>query len=200
MTQCCPNSLSSPKLTTFFKDVKETKKTDVALITGCVALLIIGAAASCGAFNFIGTTNAAYLSYGMYAGSAIFLLAEVGKVASGYCPKICGNNTTRFVSPVPSGYVAPEDRYLAPEDRAEALDAEDVTDLKEAAKEFADTNEMYDYLSYIIDNKQFQKNPLAYMKAWEKQRGDTEECRAIEDPARLFLNEEVRALYGLAKA
>src|ERR1700722_10574323 len=59
--------------------IMKSKWTDVVLITGFVALLIIGIAASAGAFSAIGTTNAAYLSYGMYAGAALLLVAEIVK-------------------------------------------------------------------------------------------------------------------------
>ncbi len=45
-----------------------------------MALLIIGFAATAGAFNFMGTTNAAYLSYGCYAGAGAGFIAEIVKL------------------------------------------------------------------------------------------------------------------------
>jgi len=71
---------TNPNSSSFWDKVIKSKWTDAALITGFVALLIIGIAASTGAFNAIGTTNAAYLSYGMYAGAALLLAAQIAKL------------------------------------------------------------------------------------------------------------------------
>lgn len=59
--------------------ILESKWTDAVLITGFVALLIIGIVPLTGALNAIGITNASYLSYGMYVGSALFLTAAIIK-------------------------------------------------------------------------------------------------------------------------
>ena len=78
---------TSPAPSSCFQTVKESKITDAVLITGLVALLIIGILASTGVFQFMGTTNAAYLSYGMYGGATLFLIAEIVKLAINYCSK-----------------------------------------------------------------------------------------------------------------
>jgi len=62
-----------------------SKWTDVALITAFAVLLTIGILASTGALNSIGTTNVMYLFYGMYAGAALFLTAEIVKVVVLQC-------------------------------------------------------------------------------------------------------------------
>lgn len=194
MSYCLPACLSSPKLTAFFKDVKETKKTDVALITGCVALLIIGIAASCGAFNFIGTTNAAYLSYGMYAGAALCLLTEVGKVASHYCPK-SSSHPKKFDSHLPD-----EDEYPFV-NSIDPLNEGNLAYLKGEAKKFADTagelsEDLYSYLIQIINDQKFQKDPQAYLQELKLKRDDIEEeRRAIEDPARKLLFSLLNKIY-----
>jgi hypothetical protein len=64
-----------------FQKIMKSKWTDVALLTGFAALFIIAILASTGVFNFMGTTNAAYLSHGMYGGAALFIIAEIIKVA-----------------------------------------------------------------------------------------------------------------------
>jgi hypothetical protein len=70
-----------------FQTLKGSKITDAVLVTSFVALLIIGVLASTGIFQFMGTANAAYLSYGMYAGAALFIIAEVIKVFVNYSKK-----------------------------------------------------------------------------------------------------------------
>jgi hypothetical protein len=61
--------------------IRESKYTDALLVTSFVAFLILGILATTGIFQCLGTTNAAYLSYGMYAGAALFLIAEIIKLA-----------------------------------------------------------------------------------------------------------------------
>jgi hypothetical protein len=72
---------------------KESIWIDVALVTGFLALLAIGNLASAGVLHSIGAANAAYLSYGMYGGAALLLIAEVVKVAINRCKKTNGANS-----------------------------------------------------------------------------------------------------------
>jgi hypothetical protein len=60
----------------------ESKWSDAALLITSCALLVIGILATCQIFNSIGTTNALYLSYGAYAGSACLFIAEMIKIAA----------------------------------------------------------------------------------------------------------------------
>jgi hypothetical protein len=60
----------------------ESKWSDAALLITSCALLVIGILATCQIFNCIGTTNALYLSYGAYAGSACLFIAEMIKIAA----------------------------------------------------------------------------------------------------------------------
>lgn len=56
-------------------------KTDVILLSIGVVLLTIAILASQSTvFHFVGTTNAIYLSYGMFAGAALFFGAEGIKI------------------------------------------------------------------------------------------------------------------------
>lgn len=88
MSETPPLSGTNPNPNSCWTRVIESKLIDAALITGFVALLAIGISASTGAFNAVGTTNAAYLSYGMYGGAVLFLIAEVIKIVVKYCQKI----------------------------------------------------------------------------------------------------------------
>lgn len=88
MSETSALSSTNPNSSSCWSKVIESKWTDAALISSVVALLIIGLAASTGAFNAIGTTNAAYLSYGMYGGAALFLITEVIKIVVKYCQRI----------------------------------------------------------------------------------------------------------------
>jgi len=67
--------------------VKESKWPEAILIVSGIACVIIGALASAGIFNSIGTLNAAYLSYGMYGTAALFLLGGVIKIVLSACVK-----------------------------------------------------------------------------------------------------------------
>lgn len=69
----------------YFQYIKESKWTDIVLITSCVAFLIIGILASTGLLDSMGTTNASSFSYGMYTGAALFCMAEVIKIALNCC-------------------------------------------------------------------------------------------------------------------
>jgi len=84
--------------TTCLQKVQESKWTDAALIISSAALLVIGILASIGVFNFIGTANAAYLSYGMYGGTALFFIIEIIRRAIYPCPEIHKN--LEFQAPV----------------------------------------------------------------------------------------------------
>ncbi len=84
-------------LASCFQAVKESKRIDTVLITGFVALLVIGILASTGVFNFMGTKNAAYLSYGMYGGAALFLIAEMIKLAIHCCKRTNHGPITKIV-------------------------------------------------------------------------------------------------------
>lgn len=72
---------SSPSPSYYLLQAEISRCTDVILLTGSLALLTIGILASIGQFNFIGTTNAAYLSYGMYSSAALFLIIEIVKTS-----------------------------------------------------------------------------------------------------------------------
>ena len=89
----------------------KSRWTDAALITGCAALLIIGIFASVGVFNFIGTTNAAYLSYGMYAGAALFLIIEIVKVVLN---RLRGTANSGVLQCVPADYKSPTVKHSEP--------------------------------------------------------------------------------------
>ncbi len=58
---------------------------DIALILGGIACLTIAVLATTGCFNAMGSVNATYLSYGLYGGAAIALIALVAKIAIGDC-------------------------------------------------------------------------------------------------------------------
>lgn len=177
-----------------------------------MALLIIGIAASTGAFNAIGTTNAAHLSYGMYAGAALLLAIEIAKLVRNYCfkdshsddshnqgaPRLGSENnpksTPKFRGPVPHDYVSP------PVKRSEPLSQGAIQNLKEQAATYASvharlnpgatmeqvTEQLIVYMLTIIDDKEFQKDPTAYMEAWIKERGSQENHISPDDDARKF--------------
>jgi|GEM_PF-5808479 len=58
---------------------------DIALSVSCVACLTIGALATLGYLDAIGTTKASYLSYGMYGAAALAFLVEIANLA--VCPR-----------------------------------------------------------------------------------------------------------------
>jgi hypothetical protein len=60
-------------------NIVKSKWTDVALIASTIVFLLIGILASSGIFNSIGSSQAAYLSYGMYGGAAVLFVAEIIK-------------------------------------------------------------------------------------------------------------------------
>jgi len=184
-----------------FQRIIESKWSDVALIAGCAALLVIGILASTGIFNLIGTTNAAHLSYGMYAGATLFLLAEIAKIAIKYARQnyshAAGPTPTdkdpliSFPRPVPKNYTSPSKKQSVclTQEEIQSLKTQAIPyanthyypdlDLKspnpnglgiisDASAESIETAQKYQlgYILYIIDDKDFQKDPVAYMKAW----------------------------------
>ena len=79
-----------------------------ALITGTAALLVIGLLAHFGFFNAMGTTNAAYLSYGMYGGAALLALIEIVNIAlKCFSPSIAPPITRKNVTSSIQQYTAP---------------------------------------------------------------------------------------------
>jgi hypothetical protein len=168
--------------------IMESRWTDVALLTSFAAFFVIGILASSGVFNSIGAANAVYLSYGMYASSALFLSAEIVKIAiKRHSTPNTTNNVIKSVNP---------------------LSQEEVQNLKREAKVYAQNkyrifvdptpekiekaqNKLYDYLINIIDKAHFQKNPVGYMTTWREERGGTEEFRYPEDTAHLFFVQAV---------
>jgi type II secretory pathway pseudopilin PulG len=99
--------------------INQSKWTDIILAICCVAFLIIAILATVGVFNFMGTINAAYLSYTMYAGAVLFALAEVANLAIKY-----GCSQTRK-----------SDGSLLT--RNSPLSDKEIQELKEQAKKFA---------------------------------------------------------------
>lgn len=178
--------------------IKDSKWTDVALITGFAAILIIGILSSAGVFNFIGTTHAAYLSYGMYGGAALFLIAEIIKVV---LKRSSTPNTTRNIVKNAAPLTQEEvhnlktqaklcaqngyrifDRKWKPNPNGSGLTSVDPTS-EETQKA---QNELFDYLVKIIDKADFRRNPVGHMVTWKQKRGGSEEYRYPEDTAQAF--------------
>jgi hypothetical protein len=65
-----------------FQRMTPPKLSDVVLITGCVALLIIGILASTDSLHFMSNTEAMWLSYGMYGGALLLFIAEIVKITA----------------------------------------------------------------------------------------------------------------------
>jgi hypothetical protein len=129
----------------------KSKWTDAALITGFVALLIIGILASTGVFLSIGITNTAFLSYGMYGGAALFLLVE----AVNKCLLIYSKKPQRAQ---PSSTVSP-----------------DTVAMRERVKAFAHkSNDYKEALAYILavgEEPRFQQDPSLYIDNWISDKG-----------------------------
>lgn len=178
--------------------VKESKWIDVALITGCVALLVMGILASTGVFNVMGTTNAAHFSYGMYGGAAFLFIVDVTKVAINKCAK---NDTAkrvvkRFnlsekeiqyikaqaVSYASTNFVAFDYPYIKnPDGSGFAVDP------RQQEADLAAQKELLEYINNIIDNPEYQENPVGYRKAWENK--DPAEKKYPENRALAFFVE-----------
>lgn len=195
--------------------IKESKWTDIALVTGCAALLVIGILASTGVFNFMGTTNAAYLSYGMYGGAALFLMAEIIKVAVVRCSHrrptvqptwtaypistIRSQDHVPFNSPVPRNYVSPSEKLSDPlaEEviqnlKAQAISYVGAKALKDPFEENQNSAQnngqsaLLDYITHILDDPEFQADYKSYLATWKRLRGNSEEYRLVEDTALTF--------------
>lgn len=146
---------SDPTHSSCFQQLKESKLTDLAFITGFVVTLILGLLCTAGIFRFIGTTNAMYLSYGMYAGATFFLIAEVIKMSINYC-----EGTTNGIRQLLG---------LTP-----ALSNGEIQNLKNQLdiyiKENPEESQLIDkknYMLEIISRTVFQNNPIDYMVAWK---------------------------------
>lgn len=48
------------------------------------------------------------------------------------------------------------------------------------------------YITDVLNNDSFQKDPPAYLRAWDVRRGSTEEFRVSEDSARQFFKEHFK--------
>lgn len=59
-------------------------------------------------------------------------------------------------------------KYPLPRDRSECAD------------------HIFTYINKVLNDKSFQKDPQAFMKKWQEERGTTEELRIPEDIARMF--------------
>lgn len=64
----------------YLQPIVESKKIDATLITGAAILVIFGVLSSLEIFHGISTTNAVYLSFGMFGASALFLILEMIKL------------------------------------------------------------------------------------------------------------------------
>lgn len=82
---------------TCLQKVSESNLTHVVCSGLFLTTLVIGILATTGAFSFINTTNAVYLSYGMYAGAALFLMAEIGNMVLRCSKKI--KDSTKSTTP-----------------------------------------------------------------------------------------------------
>jgi apolipoprotein N-acyltransferase len=152
-----------------------SKWSDVALITGFVALLIIGIAASAGAFHSIGTTNAAYLAYGMYAAAGTFFIVE------GVLIILRGNAKTQ------------EPQLEVP------LTSENIDALKYMGNEFVQESsyphkkELTEYITEVLDEDGFKSNPLTFLSTWKPERT----MNFLEDQASSFFHGLVYEIYGV---
>jgi hypothetical protein len=192
--------------------IMESKWTDVALITGCAALLVIGILASSGVFNFMGTTNAAYLSYGMYVGAALFLIAEIIKLVInkvGISQSSKKQPKLSIVNPLSqeeiqklkqqaklhannNASVSPFDLETIPNPNGPGFMIADPTleQIQQAQ------NALFDYLIKIIDEADFQRNPVGYLvKIWPPKLIDRADYP--QDTARSFFVQEVGTIRTL---
>lgn len=192
--------------------IMESKLTDVAFITGFAALLIIGILSSTGVFNFIGTTNAAYLSYGMYGGAALFLIAEMIKVAINcYSTQNTTKNVIKNVAPLSQEEVQNLktqaklcaqkayrifDHKWKPNPNGSGLVSIDPTP-EETQKA---QNELFDSLVKIIDKADFRQNPVGYMVTWRQKRGGSEEYRYPDDTTQAFFVKSIGKIRTLPNA
>lgn len=191
----------------YWTKIQNSKWTDATLLTGAVALLVIGLMASSNVFNAIGTAQATYLSYGMYGGAALLSTLEIIKsVRSSCCKnqhveepgnKPVENRPKEFKRPVPAEYKSPLEK------RSEPLSITTVHMLQQSATSFAAynatpyfkqtmddaINALETYINGVINDWEFQKDPVAYLEAWDEKRGGSQEHRVIEDTARKFFDD-----------
>jgi hypothetical protein len=151
-----------PNSSSCWSRVIESKWSDVTLITGFIALLIIAIVASTGAFDAIGTTNAASLSYGMYGSAASFLIAECILALLRY-----KSNTQAHHSNTRSNVYDPLIGPLSPEE---------IELLKLCVSDFVNKSaypnkeELKKTITDILDQPDFQNNPQIFMSIWKTKR------------------------------
>jgi len=136
---------------------------DVTLIIGFVALLIIGILATAGVLDCIGTTNAVYLSYGMYAGAALFILANIVKVAVNRCSS---HQEHASKAALTHKQIERFKKYCAEEKKHE-LD-EYVLDKSDPINDFL-VKKIDLQIQAIIKNTIFQNDPVNYLTEWLNQ-------------------------------
>jgi hypothetical protein len=161
-----------------FQKVIDSKWTDLALVIGIVAFALIGVLCTVGVFNFIGTTNALYLSYGAYAGAALLAIAEVIKLVLNYC---CAKKE---------------------EPKRDPLTPEEISNLENIMSDWVfknaepmnekDTNMTWGRLALqglikkTLGNPDFQNDPTTFLKAQEKSAMKYPQNKAWE-----FLNNHI---------
>jgi len=136
-----------------FQKTSTLKWADIALIASFAALLIIGILASTGVLNCIGATNAVYLSYGMYAGTALCFFAEIIKIAVNRLSTV--QQTT-----LSEEQIEQFKKYCMEEKKQE---------LNENHSNNVDKDNFEKQLNAIIENKIFQDHPMKYLKQWINQ-------------------------------
>lgn len=161
--------------------IVKSKWTDLALIASCAALLIIGILVSTGVLNFIGSTNAAYFSYGMYGGAGILIIAELIKTIVSCCHPYKKTS----LSPISAEEAQilrektpnhdPDDQKFRNETAKlmreggliDGLSDAEINNLQVAAQQLPEDIKIQ-ALS-IINCDAFKNNPTGYLNDWEKQ-------------------------------
>jgi len=159
---------------------KDSKWIDAALIVSAAALLIIGILASVGVFNFIGVTNAAFLSYGMYGGVALLLIAEAVKVIVKKCVPSYGAFTReQFQELKKTVLTAIKDQ----KDQSQGLFRDCITKIlvdqimyftPQERKQFDSqcddlVQDLEKYIKITLNHPRFRNSPSSYLENWEKQ-------------------------------
>jgi len=145
--------------TSCLQKIRISKWTDVALLIGCAALFIIGVLASLGIFNFIGTTNAAYFSYCMYVGAALFFVTESVRIAVNHSVKEPRNQIAslnpeqihQFENEVNDSIKKDIDIYLQVQWSNSRIYLRDPIEKQ---------------IKAVINNRSFQQDPLGYLWEW----------------------------------
>lgn len=110
-----------------------------------------------------------------------------GGFSGGLC-MLVETRATGLPTGLPLSMVIPRDRfqrYLHP--NAIQFDRKRMpTDSKENVI-YDKENVIYDYVDKVLSTSDFQNDPVSYMEAWRKRRGNTEELRIPEDPARTII-------------